>query len=173
MNKKIIAAALAAVMCISACGCSGGGKNAEPTPAPVVEVIPSTLLTINDAISKTGTQLVQDGEIEVKDGTKSVLYRSEPWGVADTVKVSVEQYTSEVSKESIKQKFDNDRSMRADAVDVDGMENCFTAFPSAYYYNDGYYIKITAGSGSTDEQRALLVSLIQTAASNLNGFIAK
>ena len=120
-----------------------------------MEVIPSAVLSINEASSATGVQLVQEGGVEKENGASYVLYRSEPWGAADTVKVMIEQYSADVSKESIKQKFDEEREKRTTAQDVEGMENCFTAFPSAYYYKDGYYIKITAGSGDTEEQKKL------------------
>lgn len=171
MIKKAAAVIIAAIMCVSVCGCKGGGKNAEPTPPPIVEVVPTTLVTIHDATAATGDNLVQEGGIE-KDGDASyALYRGEPIGSADTVKIQIEQYSASVSKESIKQKFDKDKSLRPSAEDVEGMTDCFIAFPSAYYYKDGYYVKITAGSGSDDKQKSLLKSLISTAAKNLDSFI--
>ncbi len=171
MKRKIIAMLLLMMLCVSVCSCGKLVKPAEPTPPPIVEVMPSTLLTINEACEMTKTTLVQEGGIE-KDGAASyVMYRGEPVGAADTVKISVEQYTAEVTKESIKQKFDTDHTKRTSAEDVEGIENCFIAYPTAYYYKDGYYLKITAGSGNDDTQKKLLTTMIQSAAQRLDSFI--
>lgn len=172
MIKKIIGVVSALALCVSLGACSNGSPS-NPTPVPAQEVIPSAVLSINEVCSATGKQLVQEGGIGKENDASYVLYRGEPWGSADTVKVSIEQYSSSVPKENVKQRFDDDRAKRTSAEDVEGMENCFVAFPSAYYYKDGYYIKITAGSGDTEEQKRLLIMLIQTAAKNLDGFIGK
>lgn len=170
MKKKFITAT--AAICIALCGC-GANTSSQPTPAPIVQVMPSTLLTINEACQMTGATLVQEGGIENDGGASYVLYRGEPVGSADVVKISVEQYTSDVSKESIKQKFDNDHAKRTSAESVEGLENCFIAYPFAYYYKDGYYIKITAGSGSDDAQKQLLTTMITSAAQRLDTFLAQ
>lgn len=171
MRRNLVSAVSALLVCAFLGACSGGEKAPAQTPASPIVVIPSAVLSINEVCSATGAQLVQEGGIEQEDGTSYVLYRGEPWGSADTVKVSIEQYSDSVTKDSVKKKFDDARAKRTLAEDVEGVENCFVAFPTAYYYNDGYYIRITAGSGDTEEQKKLLTMLIKTASKNLNGFI--
>lgn len=170
MKKNFITAV--AAICIALGGC-GANTPSQPTPAPIVQVMPSTLLTINEACQMTGATLVQEGGIETDGGASYVLYRGEPVGSADIVKISVEQYTNEISKENIKQKFDTDHEKRTSAETVDGLENCFIAYPFAYYYKDGYYIKITAGSGNDDTQKQLLTKMITSAAQRLDTFLVQ
>ncbi len=170
LNKKYLIALImvAAVIVIVVAGCSKEEEpiSAEPT---IIELDPSALLTVEQATAAVGYELTADGITADADGTKTVLYHPEPLGLADTVQVSVKQYSESVSKDSIRSEFDSDREARSDAeaVDATGVD-VYIALPSIRMYYDGYYITITAGSGSDDGQKNLLVSLAQTAAANLS-----
>lgn len=175
LNRKYLIALIivAAIIAVVAVRCSKDTEepiNAEPA---ITELDPSALLPIEQAALTVGYNLTSDGVTTDADGTKTVLYRPEPLGSADTVKVCVKQYSTSVSKDSIRSEFDDDRAARSDTetIDATGID-VYIALPSIRMYYDGYYITITAGSGSNDAQKDLLVSLAQTAAANLSTLLS-
>lgn len=170
--KRIIAALAAGIMMLTLCACGGNGTPAAtPAPTSVPEISPAQVLTVEDASALVGYTLVQEGDVLQEDGAKAVFYRSEPVGAKDTVKVIIHQYSTSVSKDDIKSEFTDRKAKRPKAVDVEGIPDCYIAYPSVTFYEDGYLVQIFAGSGSDDAQKTLLVSAAQKAKANLENLI--
>lgn len=173
--KKISLVILSIILLLNLCGCGEKPPSLpQATPTPIIEVAPTDIISIEDAAAVINYAPVIDGGSITKEGDKSsVLYRSEPIGSGDIIKVSVTQYTKEITKEQIKTEFDTGKSKRPKAIDIGSIENCYLAYPSIHLYKDGYHIEITAGSGGEDAQKQLLEQLASRALENLNKLIAK
>lgn len=163
--KKIllIFAAVSCALMMAACGLT---KN-EPVIIPDVD--PTALITLEDVAAATGYQPVLDGGAVKHDGnTAKALYRSEPIGQGDVIEITVTQYNDNTPIENVWYAYDTDRSLRLSAEEVAELgESAYIAFPSINIYDRGCYVKLTAGSGSDDNQRNLLLSLARTAISRL------
>ena len=69
--------------------------------------------------------------------------------------------------------YDTDKSLRPSAEEVTELgENAYIAFPSINIYDRGCYVKITAGSGSDDNQRNQLLTLARIAIARLEERVA-
>ncbi len=159
--------AILAVICLCACNNSSDNGKASATPTPIPQISPEEVLPLESAVSAVGYELVSDGETE-EDGVRSVLYRTEPIGKKDVVKVTVRQFSETVSKQEITDEFYAAKESRPSAETIASVgEDAFLAFPSIHIYKDGRYVEITAGSGADDTQRELLISLGRTAAGNI------
>lgn len=165
MKKIFFAAAM--LLCAAVITSCGFLKSAEPIPIP--EIDPSALITLEDAAMATGYQPVLDGgAVERNGNTAKALYRSEPIGQGDIVEITVTQYNETVPIENVWYAYDTDRSLRPSAEEIAELgESAYIAFPSINIYDRGCYVKITAGSGSDENQRNLLVSLARTAITRL------
>lgn len=142
----------------------------EPTPVPIITVNPEELITTVDVSAVAAYVPVQ--EKSDSDGVETVLYRSEPVGQGDIVKVSVRQYSDSVAKDDIKAEYERAKSLRPKAEVVDGIgDDAYIAYPSVHIYRDGYHVTITAGSGSGDEQKTLLEQLAKTADDRLKDML--
>lgn len=98
-------------------------------------------------------------------------YLSNPRGKYDPVIVKVFQANELLSEEDIINNFNESKNLRSDAFTVDGMNvNCFVAYPSIHYYTNGYHIQITAGSGSDNNQKILLMNLAKISLENLDKY---
>ena len=162
-----ITGAILAVICLCACNNNGGIGGVSATPTPIPQISPEEVLPIESAVSAVGYELVSDGETE-KDGERSVLYRTEPIGKNDVVKVTVRQFSETVSEQEVTDKFYAAKESRPSAETIASVgDDAFLAFPSIHVYKDGRYVEITAGSGADDTQRELLISLGKTAAGNI------
>lgn len=172
--KKILMVLSVFMIFICIGGCDSTVTNNTPTPEPIIQVDPTALISEQTAREITGSELILDGGASTEDdGVKTALYRTEPIGNADIVKVEVRQYSQTVSKEDIKQIFDNAKAKRPKAETIDDLGcDAYIAFPSVNIYKDGYLVTITAGSGSDDGQKNMLKSFAQTAVDNLNALIS-
>ncbi len=161
-----------AVCCV--CGCTRISRtdSEEAQKVQIVTIEPTELISLDTVKELTGYDMTDDGTKE-SDGVKSVLYRTEPIGEADTVKVEVRQYSETVAKEEIQAKFDEMRSKRSSAETIDTLGcDAYVAYPSLHFYCDGYLVTITAGSGSDDGQKELLVRFAEIAVENLRSMIS-
>ena len=161
--KKILFAFATLASVIALCSCGGGlFSKAPPTPIPVVD--PSTLITAEDVAAIAGYYPVLEGGAVKYDGnTATALYVSDPMG-QDPVEITVQQYNEQVPVVNVWYDYDTDRAYRSTAEEVaDIGETAFIAFPSINVYDRGCYVRITAGSGSDEIQRNLLLNLAYTA----------
>ena len=98
-------------------------------------------------------------------------YLSNPTGKYDPVIIKIFQSNELLSEEDILNDFNEIKELRSDSFTVDGMNvDCFVAYPSIHYYTDGYHVQITAGSGSDNNQKILLMNLAKISLENLNKY---
>lgn len=98
-------------------------------------------------------------------------YRPNPAGIGDPVIVKVYQTNQLLSNEDIVNSFNESRDFRSDAFSIDGLGvEAYVAYPSLHYYIDGYHVEITAGSGSDNDQKILLMNLAKITIENLNKY---
>lgn len=92
-------------------------------------------------------------------------------GSNDIVVIKLRQKNQLQSEEKVKAYFDELKNARGDAFDAElqGVES-FIAYPSLHYYNNGFHIEITAGSGSDDLQTALLKNIANLTLEKLNNY---
>ncbi len=148
--KKYISLILSLIILLSSC--SDGKKELKST------IYPSELLTSEQIAPYIGYTPVMSEERSRRVST--ALFVSDPIGQGDIVEVKLFQKNQLQSAQKVKENFDKIRNMRSDAFIIDslGVES-FIAYPSIHYYIDGYHIQITAGSGSDNLQKALLMNL--------------
>ncbi len=95
-------------------------------------------------------------------------YRPNPAGSNDPVIIKVYQENQLLSKDSIIAYFNECKELRNDAFSIDSLGvDCFVAYPAIHYYVDGYHVEITAGSGSDNDQKILLMNLAKLSLENL------
>ncbi len=160
-NMKRKLSVILSLICMMLLLCTSCGKSVKNIP----EIDPSSLITADDISVCAGYELVMDEAGVVRDGnTAEVLYKSDPIGKNDVVKVKVTQYTNQISDSEISQQYENAKSKRSSAETVSDMgEDAYIAYPSIHIYDRGCIIEITAGSGSDETQTALLKSLATVA----------
>ncbi len=152
------------------CSCGGsGGIFAKPTPTPIPEVSPSALITAEDVAACAGyTPVIEESETSRSGNVAEVLYRSEPIGQYDTVRVKLTQFTENINYQALFEQYESDKAARQSAELVEGIgQEAYIAFPSIHVYDRGCIVEITAGSGSDDTQRALLKNLAVIAAGRI------
>lgn len=175
--KKLLSVFTALLIVIGLCSCKeGGGLFAKPVPTPIPEISPLDLISAEDVYAAINYAYapVLDGDTCVRDGNKATaFFRSEPIGQGDPVIIEITQYSDTVSKENVWYEYDNNRIKRPSAQTIENMgEDAFIAFPSIHVFDKGCYIKITAGSGDTEEQRNALMTLASTAVAKLDAIIS-
>ena len=168
--KKLLLIFSAVLITLGICSCGNGmGDSAQNVAIP--EINPIEIITPEDVYAAVNYTYapVLDGDTYTRDGNKATaFYRSEPIGQGDPVIVEITQYTNTVPKEDVWYEYDNDRIKRSSAEAVPELgEDAFIAFPSIHVFDRGCHIKITAGSGNTEEQKNALISLAQTAAARI------
>lgn len=170
MKNKILALISGTVIAVSltACG-SGSGKNAE-MPA---QLSPDTVLTVMMAAQSNGGTMDLSPEGIVAEGNMlTATYLGVPLGSVDPVSISIEQFSNSLSTSQVWDDYENDRLMRPDMQFIDGIgQDCYIAFPYICVFDRGCYIKITAGSGNDDGQKATLISLASQAAAQIEAAI--
>ena len=98
-------------------------------------------------------------------------YRPNPPGSNDPVIIKVYQENQLISRENILKNFNDCMELRTDSFEIDSLGvDCFVAYPSIHYYIDGYYVEITAGSGSDNNQKILLMNLAKISLENLDKY---
>ena len=166
--KKIllIFASIAMIICLCAC-------SAKEEPIVIPDVDPASLITPEDIAANAGyTPVVEASQTTREGNTATVLYRSEPVGQYDTVRVTVTQFTDTIDYQQIYAAFDQTKMTRPSAETITGVgQDAYVAFPSIHVYDRGCVIDITAGSGADDVQRNLLINLALTAAGRLEAII--
>lgn len=165
--KKILLLMVSVLSSVILCACGKGVFGPEPTPTPMLD--PSEILSLDDVVLAVGYQPVLEGGDIERDGNKSsALYISDPVGQGDPVEITIVQYTEEMPPEHVWYAYDTDKSLRPSAEEVTELgENAYIAFPSINIYDRGCYVKITAGSGSDDNQRNQLLTLARLAIAKL------
>ncbi len=171
--KKILLALASVAVTVGLCSCSGGGLFAKPTPIPIPEIDPASLVTVDDVAINAGyTPVVEPTEVTRDGNTATVLYRSEPIGQYDPVKVTVTQFTDTIDYQQIFAQYEQEKAARSTAEVIGGIgQEAFIAFPTIHVYDRGCLIEITAGSGSDDTQRNLLKNLAITASGKLEAIV--
>lgn len=167
--KKIIAimSLIMSTMLFASCG---GDKDAKNTPIPEIDA--AQIVTLQDASDLTGGEytLKQETETAVRnDNESSIAYRPDPTGAGDPVLVSVKQQTESIGTDVIWNEYENTRMQRQNVEFLSGIgDDAYVAFPSIHVYSCGCEVTITAGSGSGDEQKELLMRFAQRAVDNLS-----
>lgn len=170
--KKLLFTLSALVLTISLCACSGGPFG-KPAPTPVPDIDPAALLTPQDIAAYTGYTLVTEPSGTGRNGNiAEVLYRSEPVGQYDTVKVKLTQFTDTIDYQMLFEQYEAEKAKRTSAELIGGIgQEAYIAFPTIHIYDKGCLIDITAGSGADENQKALLISLGAVAANRLEQII--
>ncbi len=171
--KKILLALTSLALTAGLCSCSSDAPIVTTTPAPIPEIDPASLITVDDVATNTGYTPVVEPTETTRDGNRSsVLYVSDPLGQYDPVKVTLTQFTDTIDYEQIFSEYEADKASRAAAELIGGIgQEAYIAFPTIHVYDRGCLIEITAGSGADDTQRNLLKGLAITAASRLESVI--
>lgn len=98
-------------------------------------------------------------------------YRPDTPGSNDPVIIKVYQENQLYSKDKILEYYNECKELRSDAFSIDSLGvDCFVAYPSIHYYVDGFHIEITAGSGSDNNQKILLMNLAKLSLVNLDKY---
>ena len=170
--RRVIAAAACALMIVGLAGC-GGDNGGQTSNAAVPRLSPENLISAETAGTAAGATLVMSEDGVVSDGNMlTVTYVSEPLGANDSVSVSIEQFSDTLSTAQIWSDYESNRIYRTDMEYVDGIgEDCYIAFPYINIYDRGCYIRISAGSGSDEGQKNMLINLGTTAAIALEAAI--
>lgn len=165
-NLTLLFISLSLTLILSSCSAHTPPEQ-EPTPEPVISASVIDLLPISDVQEIISYTLVTKNVTE-----NSLIYTSDPIGAGDTISVSINQYSSTVTKEQIRSEYEEQRSRRPSAEAVEGIgESAYIAYPSIHIYQNGYCITVTAGSGSDQYQHDLLVLLGKIVINNLNEIV--
>ncbi len=160
------------VLTISACGSK---NDAEKTQTTVTEIDPVNVLTANDvyeALNYEYVPVVDGGVIVHEDNTSKATYVSDPKGQNDSVEIKITYMTDKIGPEVVKAQFEESKAKRTDTIDIANLgESAYIAFPSMYIYDRGCIIKITAGSGNSNEQQNLLIALATKAITNFETLV--
>ena len=175
MTKKILLIVSSILVIIGLCSCGkGGGLFSSPTPTPIPVVSPTDVLPAAEVAEFVGYEPQLDGEVTDKDHTKTAVYVSNPVGQSDSVTVKVTQFGEGFTKDDVWNRYDNGRVKRSSAEMVEGIGNdAYIAIPSIHIYDRGCEIIISAGSGSSDEQKNLLKRLGERAVLNFENIITE
>lgn len=168
--KKFLLVFASLLMVVGLCACgNGGGLFAKPTPTPIQQVDPMSLISAEDVAINAGyTPVVEESETGRDGNVATVLYRSEPVGQYDTVSVKLTQFTETIDYQMLFEQYEQEKSKRSSAELVAGIgQEAYIAYPSIHVYDRGCIIEITAGSGSDENQALLLKNLAITAAGRL------
>lgn len=168
--KKIYAIMAAAFLTASLASCGGGNTTQK---VDIAVLTPDAVLPLASAVSATGAELVMADEGIVNDnGMLTCTYVANPIGSADSVSIGIEQFSDTVTVQQIWNAYEDARVYRSDMEFVQGIgEDCYIAYPFICVYDRGCYIKISAGSGNTEEQKNLLINLASTAAAAIESAI--
>lgn len=137
-------------------------------PKEIPKLLPTNVISLEEAQTVIGDsyKLQMKNNAVVEDSNSiSVKYLSNPAGAGDPV--FIELFTDEDNYSKFKKSSD----MRTDSIVVQGLgSQAYISYPALHIYSNDCYVKITAGSGSSDEQAELLVELGKLAARNIKAF---
>lgn len=169
--KKFFAIMAAAAVTVSLTAC--GGNGGQEQKKDIARLTPDMVLPLATAAGETGTSLVMADEGIVNDnGMITCTYVANPIGSADSVSIGIEQFSDTVTVKQVWDAYEDARVYRSDMEFVQGIgEDCYIAYPFICVYDRGCYIKISAGSGNTEEQKNLLIKLAESAAAVVEGAI--
>ncbi|MBP3362085.1 MAG: hypothetical protein J6N52_14645 [Clostridia bacterium] len=167
MNRFFIL--ILAISAMLMCGC-------DKKEVVVPPVMPTDIISEEDAKAAIGgkyeLKLNYDAVVSINDNSYKASYLAEPLGSGDPVFVTVTSPSEELPESSVKELYESGYEGRTKKKKVEGLGNAaYIAFPSINIYQNGYLIVITAGSGDTQEQIDLLISLGKTAVENLDVFL--
>lgn len=157
MRKNVICIMAAAVLLSSCAKEEPGGSEAFDAKT----LFPETAAA--EFLQYTPVQTYEDGY------TKSVVrYDSEPIG-KDPIIVELYSPNDIKTADDIYSEFKSKHDLRADSEDITDYDaEAFLAYPSVNIYKDGYMAVVTAGSGSDEIQKQLLIEAGSVVAENLN-----
>lgn len=163
--KRLFAGIICVIMAVVIAGC-GGDTQTNGNTGTVQQLSPDSLITAETASSLTGTtmRMTEDGVVN-DNGTLTVTYVTDPIGQGDSVSVSIRQFSDTVSSSVIWSDYEQARIKRTDMEYVEGIGGaCYIAYPYINVYDRGCHIRISAGSGNSENQKNLLINLAATAA---------
>ncbi len=137
-------------------------------------IMPKDIVTYDDAKSVCEGYELSDAE-NVKTGNKlSVSYKANPVGSGDNVDVELVYYSDEYPRASVEKLYNYNKENVIVEEELSGLgQSAFISYPSVHILDRGFYIKITAGSGSDLEQKQILKALGDTASKKLNKYLEK
>ena len=98
-------------------------------------------------------------------------YRADPLGSGDPVIIKIYQPNQLLSNDAVLNSFNESREFRNDAFSIDSLGvECYVAYPSIHYYANNCHVEITAGSGSDNDQKILLMNLAKISLDNFNKY---
>ena len=148
--KKFICILFSMITLISAC--SSGKQEYKTT------IYPSEILTAEDLAPYIGYTPLMNEERSRREST--VTYVNENIGEGEPVEIKIFQKNQLQSEDKVREYFDECRQKRSDSFPIESLGvDSFIAYPSIHYYIEGYHVKITAGTGSDNLQKALLMNL--------------
>lgn len=169
--KKVLFALISLALSVCVCACSAPFSKPQPTPVPDID--PAMLITAQDVAAYAGYTPVAEPSGTGRNGNiAEVLYRSEPLGQHDNVKVKITQFTDTIDYQMLFEQYEQEKAKRASAELIPGIgQEAYIAYPTIHVYDKGCLIDITAGSGSDETQKNLLTSLAAVAASRVETII--
>lgn len=169
--KKFFAIMAAAAITVSLTAC--GGNGGQEQKAQIAVLTPDMVLPLTAASGATGTSLVMsDDGVTDDNGMLTCTYVADPIGSADPVSIGIEQFSDTVTVKQVWDSYEDARVYRSDMEFVQGIgEDCYIAYPYICVYDRGCYIRISAGSGNTEEQKNLLINLATSAAAAVENAI--
>ncbi len=169
--KKLLSIFVCISMTLLAASCGGGGTKATKD---VAVIGPDTLITAEAASSAAGVKLGMTEDSVVNDGSaRSVTYVPQTLGAADPVSVRIEQFSDSLTTTQVWNDYENTRVHRSDMEFVSGIgEDCYIAYPFIHVYDRGCYIRISAGSGNSEGQKKMLISLAKQAVTVLEANVS-
>lgn len=169
--KKVLFTLISAVVTLCVCACSAPFSKPQPTPVPDID--PAMLITAQDVAAYAGYTPVTEPSGTGRNGNiAEVLYRSEPLGQYDNVKVKITQFTDTIDYQMLFEQYEQEKARRTSAELIPGIgQEAYIAYPTIHVYDKGCLIDITAGSGADEIQKNLLTSLAAVAASRVEQII--
>ncbi len=151
---------------MSATGC----KKEEKNKNVATEFTAIELFTKEDATSLIGSE--PDVSEENTRMKSSVLYTFQPVGQNDPIIIELFSPNQKRDAEKVNALYEDRREQRTSAQDIAGFgEKAFLAYPSLNIYKDGYMVVVTAGSGSDEAQKELLLRASSVVCERLDEFL--
>ena len=152
------------------CGCSA--KKSDVVPVKPTDIISEA--EAESALGGVDLNLEFDAVVDLNNNTYKATYLPDPIGSIDPVIVKVIYPSEELSEGDVKGLYNEAYASRMNKRKIEGIgESAYVAFPSINIFDRGHFITITAGSGDTQKQLDLLLSLGKTAITNLDKYLSE